>query len=46
LPSTMAALQTFAPSSDLPVGLNVRADVGVLLFASSGESVGDWRAQR
>lgn len=32
LPSTMAALQTFAPSSDLPVGLNVRADVGVLLF--------------
>ncbi|MBZ5618440.1 MAG: ABC transporter permease [Acidobacteriia bacterium] len=32
LPSTMAALQGFTPSSDLPVGLDVRADGGVLLF--------------
>jgi predicted permease len=32
LPSTMAALQGFAPSSDLPVGLDIKADGGVLLF--------------
>lgn len=32
LPLTMGSLQGFAPSSDLPVGLTVRADAGVYLF--------------
>jgi macrolide transport system ATP-binding/permease protein len=32
LPSTMASLQGFAPSSNLPVGLDIKADSGVFLF--------------
>jgi len=33
LPVTMGAIQGFVPASDLPVGLTVRADAGVYLFA-------------
>jgi len=32
LPLTMRSIQGFAPASDLPVGLTVRADAGVQLF--------------
>ncbi len=32
LPFTMGAIQGFAPATDLPVGLTVRADAGVYLF--------------
>jgi len=32
LPWTMVAIQGFTPSSELPVGLNIKADGGVFLF--------------